>query len=253
LPRVGVVVPPDNHVAEVEATTDLSGVCTVHVTRFPPVRDRPMRDRLAAYNRCVPGSADTLAGLAPVAVLVACTGSSYLLGPERDDALYQQVSADLGHEVRGACRCIRDRLATVGAGSITLVSPYEPWLTELSVRYWRASGIEVSEVHSVGGGRHPYAIGEDEISAALRDLEDSTKDVILVTGTGVATLQAVRRAQRRMSVSVLSSMLCGLDWLRSAALGAPTPSPGAAASTRPGHPPRARLHPDTANRADRQV
>jgi maleate isomerase len=217
LPRVGVVVPPDNHVAEVEATTELRGVCTVHVTRFPPVRSQPMRDRLGAYNSCLAGAADTLAGLAPAAVLVACTGSSYLLGPERDDALYQQVSADLGHEVRGVCRCIRDRLASAGARSIALVSPYEPWLTELSVRYWRASGIEVSQVVSVGGGRHPYAIGEDEISAALSEMEGSAQDVVLVTGTGVATVQAVRRAQQRMPVSVLSSMRCGLDWLRSEA------------------------------------
>lgn len=217
LPRVGVIVPPDNHVAEVEATVDLTGFCTVHVARFPAVRNLPMRDRLASYNTQVGSCADTLAGLAPAAVLVACTGSSYLLGPEHDDALYREVSAEIGGEVRGICRCIRDRLASAGARSIVLVSPYEPWLTELSVGYWDAAGIKVAEVHSLGGGRHPYVIGEDEISTALDGVTDSAGDAVLVTGTGVGTLRAVRCAQQRLSLPVLSSMRCGLDWLRSLA------------------------------------
>jgi len=214
-PRVGIIVPPDNHVAEVEAAVDLTGCCTVHVARFPPVRELPMRDRLATYNTQVGFCADTLAGLAPAAVLVACTGSSYLLGPEDDDVLYRGVSAETGSEVRGICRCIRDRLASVAARSIVLVSPYEPWLTDLSVGYWDAAGIKVAEVYAVGGGRHPYVIGEHEISAALDGVTDRVADAVLVTGTGVATLHAVQCAQQRLSVPVLSSMRCGLDWLRS--------------------------------------
>jgi maleate isomerase len=174
-----------------------------------------MPDRLAAYNRHVANCADTLTGLAPAAVLVACTGSSYVLGPDRDDAMYAQVSADLGHEIRGICRCIRDRLADLSARSVLLVSPYEPWLTQLSVQYWQAAGIEVAQTYCVGDGRHPYLIGEEEISAALADLQERANVPVLVTGTGVRTLRAVRCAQELMTVPVLSSMRCGLDWLHS--------------------------------------
>jgi maleate isomerase len=215
LPRVGLIVPPDNHVAEVEAHTDLGAACTVHVARFPPVRERPMRDRLAAYNSRIAECADTLTGLAPAAVLVACTGSSYLLGPDREDAMYAQVSADLGHQIRGICRCIRDRLTDLSARSVILVSPYEPWLTQLSVQYWQAAGIEVVNAHSVGDGRHPYLITEEEVCAVLADLHETADVPVLVTGTGVGTLRAVYSARHFMSVPVLSSMRCGLDWLHS--------------------------------------
>ena len=212
---VGVVVPPDNHVADAEAVAALRRTCTVHVARLPPARSLPMRQRHVSYGERLGEPVDELASSAPVATLVACTGSSYLLGPEEDDRLFADHSARVGSTVRGVCQCIRDHLGRLGAKHIVLVSPYEAWLTDLSVAYWSAAGLIVTDVHEVGGGRHPYEIGEPEMEEAISRIVASSDGTVLVTGTGVATVAAIERLGRSSAPPVVSSMQCGIDWLRS--------------------------------------
>lgn len=220
---VGVVVPPDNHVADLEAAAALDRMCTVHVARLPAARSLPMRQRLARYNTNLGETVDGLVELDPSATLVACTGSSYLLGPEEDDRLYANLSSRVGHTVRGACRCIREDLAHAGTARIVLVSPYQRWLTDLSAAYWSDAGLEVVRVREVGGGRHPYDIGEAEMEAVVREVAGTADDAVVVTGTGVPTMGALQRLGRP-AVPVLSSMHCGIAWLR-AMVAAPAEGP----------------------------
>ena len=93
------------------------------------------------------------------------------------------------------------------------VSPYVPWLTELSAGYWIQAGIEVRRVIPVrAGGRFmPYEVTTEEAVAQIESAQPSADEVLLLTGTGMFSNEVVHRLQARANF-VLSSNLCSAWW-----------------------------------------
>lgn len=213
-PKVGVVVPPDNPVVEGELQAALVPRCVVHAARLPVLRSLPLLDRLDAYRQRMAEPVDALAGLGLDALLTACTGASYLAGPDADDATDAELAGLAGCPLRSVAGAIRDALGRRGVERLHVVSPYPGDLTERSVAYWERAGLDVVGVSVVDGERHPYDLGPAELAAVLAEVDEAgtSAEAVLLTGTGVATLGLVRPASPGR-VEVLSSISCGIEWL----------------------------------------
>lgn len=153
---------------------------------------------------------------APVAAAaLAATGASYLIGPDREDALVRRVQSDRDLPLVTAARAVVQSLETLGARRIGLISPYPPALTEASEGYWRARGFEVGgtvSAFSDTGAFHPiYALDAEAAGTGLDALRASDVDAVLMLGTGMPTLDVIAAAAEAQGPPVVSCMLA-LVW-----------------------------------------
>ena len=223
--RIGLVVPPQNAAAEPEFGELVRAAANSHVMRFPFLPELDLAGRLRRYNDVLP---ETLAGFGEMrlnAAVVACTGSHYLLGPAADRSFCGELGDRYGMPVASAAIAILETCQDLGLEEITLVSPYQPWLTEHSVAYWEAAGIAVRDVVKVRAGERfsPYDVGTAELVAQVRSAGLARATPLLFTGTGMFTLAALDELRADGFGPMLTSNICSARW----ALGAATAEPSA--------------------------
>ncbi|MFJ4771189.1 arylmalonate decarboxylase [Streptomyces uncialis] len=214
LPRLGVVVPPENPTAEPEFHRLVGGALNVYASRFPVTPGLGLRDMLERYNTVL---ADTLAGFGGMrldAAVVACSASHYLLAPAGDRAFCERLSERAGFPVRSSTQAVLAACEAFGADGLTLVSPYEPWLTDTSRDFWRRAGLSVDEVVLVPAGDRfdPYAVTRAEILERLYGRPLPGDGALLFTGTGMATLAALETLARDTDRLLLTSNLASAWW-----------------------------------------
>ncbi|MGY3334783.1 maleate cis-trans isomerase [Streptomyces filamentosus] len=200
LPRLGLVVPPENPTAEPEFQRLLGGRVNVFAARFPLTPGVGLRRMLETYNDVLPDTLGLFGAMRLDAAVVACSASHYLLGPEGDRELCARLSARAGFPVASSTRAVLEVGAELGLDAVTLVSPYVPWLTETSRAFWERAGLRVDAVVPVplpDGGHDPYRVTAqgllDRLDAALPD-DDRP---LLFTGTGMGTLAVLEELERR--------------------------------------------------------
>ncbi|MGQ0385145.1 MAG: maleate cis-trans isomerase family protein [Gammaproteobacteria bacterium] len=207
--RVGIGTPQANPTVEAEFAILLPRTCTMHVTRMTSAAADPMR-RLVEYLERLGDCLAAFDALRPDVFGFACTGSSYLLGREAEDRIITQSAARLGYPVETAARAILWGLGRVAARRIALVVPYPEPVVEAALRYWAAAGIEVALVErvAIGGAdtRGIYALGHDAAVRALARVPLAGLDAVLVSGTGMPSLAALRGAAA--GTPVISSNSC---------------------------------------------
>jgi maleate isomerase len=103
---------------------------SIHTARLPL---QPGAD-LAERNRRSPsffvGAIESFGSLPIDAALIAVTGPNYSLSGAAADALDADLRRVSHGPVARASTPIEEALSALGIRSLTLVSPYEPWLTE---------------------------------------------------------------------------------------------------------------------------
>ena len=171
--------------------------------------------RLVDYYESLGDALEQFANAPLTAVASACTGASYLIGAEREDAIFGRLSADRGIPVTNAAYAVLDACRVLGARRIGLVSPYPAGLTEASVAYWRSRGLEVGAVVSASGDDdafHPiYSIRARGAADALASMAGKPVDAIVMLGTGMPTLEPILACPRIGDAPVFSCMLA-LAW-----------------------------------------
>jgi maleate cis-trans isomerase len=153
---------------------------------------------------------------APVGVVgAACTGASYLAGREREAAVVKDIEARGGHPFVTAALAVVDALTALKARRLGLVSPYPDDLNRASVAYWQSHGFEVAAVANAFNSEsafHPiYSLGGSVAAQALRTLEQTPLDAIIMLGTGMPTLQPIAGSIGWRGAPVMSCNLC-LAW-----------------------------------------
>jgi maleate cis-trans isomerase len=216
MPRVGVVVPPENPTAEPEFNQLLGATANVYATRFPTTPGMELRDMLESYNEVLP---DTLAGFGGMrldAAVVACSASHYLLGPDGDRACCEQLSARAGFPVLSSTQATLAACGALGVTRVVLVSPYEPWLTGTSRGFWESAGLAVEDVVLVPAAKDhfdPYQVTTEAILGRLRDRRFPARTAVLFTGTGMGTLAAMTRlAAADPARTLLTANLAAAWW-----------------------------------------
>lgn len=211
---VGVMVPQANPVVEPEMATLLPAGFSMMVTRLQGSRV-DSRTRLVNYLENIRGSLDAYDTAPLAAVGYACTGSSYLVGAERESATLREASEHYGYPIISSAQAIRKALNHLGASKIALFAPYPSWLVEASKEYWRESGLTLVSAASVAfdttDTRNIYNTTTPMVMEAFSALAWQDADAIVMTGTGMPTLRAILRIKQLTGKPVISSNLC-LAW-----------------------------------------
>lgn len=227
LPRLGVVVPPENPTAEPEFNQLLGAGMNVYAARFPVTPGAGLRAMLETYNEVLPDLLGSFGALRLDATVVACSASHYLLEPEGDRAFCEELSERAGSPVHSSTQAILAVCEALGVDRLTLVSPYEPWLTDTSRAFWERAGLTVdgvvlvpAEEAATPGGQErfdPYAVTTAAILRRIRERELPADTALLFTGTGMGTLAALTELARQdPHRPLLTSNLASAWWARRA-------------------------------------
>ncbi|MBF8187452.1 arylmalonate decarboxylase [Nonomuraea sp. K274] len=221
--RVGVIVAPANPSAEPELTRLLGSRADMHVTRFPVRHGTALAERLESYNSALPAMVWAFDGLQLNALVMACSEPRYLLGPDEDRDQCARLGEATGVPFASATLATREAMEHAQVSDIVLVSPYQPWLTDLAERFWKTAGLNVTQVLQVRAkdGYSPYAVTPRELISQVELAELPGDAVLLFTGTGMATLPVLERLSTGNDRVLLTSNLCTAWWALSRALGRP--------------------------------
>lgn len=211
--RFGLLTPQANPTVEPEFRRLLPADTEFYVARLTSRGDGPYA-RLVEYLERLPKTLQQYDSLHLDAVGFACTGSSYLLGADREAELVGAAQETIGAPVETAATATQWAFAYVGARRIFVVSPYPEWLRDKAVAYWQAAGLEVVGTATVPTGRTDtrgiYELQSANAAATLAGLDTLGADAVLIASTGMPTL-AVLSAAREQHPPLLSSNLC-LAW-----------------------------------------
>ena len=216
--RAGILVPPENPTVEPEMVQLIGSRVPVHTARLPLTVGADLRERLDGYRAGLEPTLDRFGDLSLSAILIACTGAFYGIGPDADERLCHRLSERQGIPVRSATRVILEALGGHDSRRLLIVSPYPSWLTQAAAAYWTAAGLEVVRTVEISEGRPIYSIGAEDVHVRLARVARAADDVdtILVSGTGVPTVAAIQTLAPQVAPIVLSSNLCGGLWLMGA-------------------------------------
>lgn len=205
-PGIGALLPPDNPTVARELRALVPPDLRVETVPLPP-QEGELRERLLGYNQVLTEATRSLRDSQRDVVYFACTGSSYLVGPDRDPELQAALVAGGATRPLTAAQAILDTLSDLGKRRVLVVSPYPNWLTDLAVQYWNAAGLTVAGVSKVSAPQGIYALRTAEVVAALRELRPEPGTCVLLSGTGMPTIDAISTVGDKLGVPVISSSL----------------------------------------------
>ncbi len=229
LATLGIAVPQANPTVEPEIWTLIPTGVSVLTTRLQGSRTNS-ENRLIDYLMNLEISLEAF-DTAPIDALgFACTGTSYLVGPEEEARRLNSCADAFGYPIISSAQAIRAALEDLGLRRIALFAPYPSWLIAASENYWTRCGLEIVSTATVpldtADTRHVYRIRTGVVVEAAARLEWEKADAVVLTGTGMPTLRAIPEIANRSGKPVLSSNLC-LAWalLRSPSWPIPFPPP----------------------------
>ncbi|MCT0224793.1 hypothetical protein [Synechococcus sp. CS-1328] len=213
---VGLIVPPSNPTLEVEIQALTGDAPYVYTSRLPWHSGADLAERNALYLDAYLDTAHRFGSLPLAGILVGCTGSNYQMGPEQDRRLCAEATQELGVPFQTCSLAVLELLQRYGFRRLQLELPYPDWLITQAVAYWRAAGFEVIASRSILatlGSSNAYQIQEAEIETYLASVAPPPDTAVLLSGTGMLTIEAMSQVVQSFEGPLISSNLCAADWL----------------------------------------
>jgi maleate isomerase len=227
--RIGIVIPSVNTVLEPWANRVLPDGVSLFTSRMfiPPATTA---ETLIEMDRTEGKSAiRQLSSVFPHAIAYGCTASSIVQGLNYDAHLRAEITESFKTPSTTAAHAILTALETVGAKTVSLVSPYTKEVDDAEHRYFESAGLKV-----VGGAYLGISDGFQLASPSPSDLYqlglkgcDAKADALVISCLNTRSHSVIQALEQALGKPVISSTQATL-WhaLRLAGIKDPIPGHG---------------------------
>jgi len=206
--RLGLMVPINNTTMEPEMLGWLPAGSTCKTLRVPRGDGLLTAESLPAYKAAAVELAAGFAEAPTDVIAYGCTAAGFILGPQGDADIAQDLARVTGRPVVTTARAMVDALLEAGARRIALLTPYQDDVNERIRQFLAAGGIAVGRLDSF---RAPdvNALGRitaQQVQARAHGLFDADVDALFIACSQLPTLAVVEPLQQAFGKPVLSSI-----------------------------------------------
>lgn len=199
--RLGLILPSDNAVVEVDVARRLPEGVSSHVVRLSSgdQRDRMVAEAAEVAPYLVDADVDVLAYM--------CAASSFLLGPKGNEDLRARISqACGGRPTFTASTAMADALRAVGAQRIQVLSPHPPGIADYLRTYLEDDGFTVAQLTALDMGlRAINSQYPGDVYRYVRDLEPVEADALFIAATNFRAMDVIAALEDDLGVPVITS------------------------------------------------
>jgi maleate isomerase len=200
--KLGIIVPSWNTVMEYELQRMGGEGVSIHSQRIR--HDADTEENLAWLSTQAPAAAELLSHAKVNAICYGCTGSGFLKTPEADVELAARIERSTGISSITSSAAIVQALRALRAKTISVASPYEPWLNEKLRLYLQAAGFEIVAMKGLGTQAHGSVTTATVRALALEVLRPQT-EAIFISCSNLRTLDIIETLERESGISVVTS------------------------------------------------
>jgi maleate cis-trans isomerase len=148
--NVGLLVPINNTTMERELLAWLPAHSLCHTLRIPRGKGLLVQETVQAYMASALSLAESFAEEDLDAVVYGCTAAGFLMGPQADAALAEDLRRVTGKPVVTTARAMVQALGQSSAKDIAVVTPYAEEVNRQLTRFLDCAGIRVRRLSSLG-------------------------------------------------------------------------------------------------------
>lgn len=220
--RLGLVLPSDNAVVEVDVARRLPPGVSSHVVRLSSgdQRDRMVAEAVDVAPYLVDADVDVVAYM--------CAASSFLLGPDGNRQLADDISTACGgRPAFTASQAMTDALRAVGAGRVQVLSPHPPDIAEYLRSYLVGDGFDVVRLTALDMGlRAINSQYPGDVYRAVRHMGVSDDaEALFIAATNFRAMDVLEPLEADLGIPVITSNQVCL-WAGLRALGVEDRLPG---------------------------
>jgi len=218
--RIGVLLPPDNAVLEVEANRlPLPGV-SFNIARMFPVE-------LGELPQDAPRHIPSLKECRVNFIVYACAASSFMFGPGSNDELERKIRKLSGLDAVTATSSMVFSLKALGIRKVALATPYWKELDEKLLTYFAAGDIEVVRMKSLQLDNWEAMNNQtpDAVYRLVRRADHPEAEGILILSTNLPTFEVLQVLEDDLGKPVVSTNQ-GMMWTACRKLGIRDGIPG---------------------------
>jgi maleate cis-trans isomerase len=218
--RLGLILPADNAVVEVDVASRLPEGVSSLVVRLSSGDKRdemPVEGvKFAAYL--------TEADASIVGYM--CAASSYLLGVKGNEELCAKMSESTGGLPSfTASTAMTDALAHLGAKSVSVLTPHPPHIAKYLSDYLGEAGFEVSQLTALNMGlREINSQYPGDVYRAATAIDHDGADAIFIAATNFRAMEIIPMLEKKYGVPVITSNQVSL-WAGLRGMGVPDSIP----------------------------
>ncbi len=203
-PRIGLIIPSSNRLAEPQFHTYTPPDVGIHFTRLRMTGK--WRKPLAELKKSLAETAQALSDTKPSLIVFHCTANSMENGLAHEAAIVETVQSASGCETITTAQAITSALNRLAIRRLVLISPYVKRTNEHEIRYLRECGFDVVHEYGLGLDSDGYvAVTPQEWINVVMENARPEADGYLLSCTNTRTIEVIEELEQQLGRVVITS------------------------------------------------
>ncbi len=141
--------------------------------------------------------------------------ASYLVDSSYESNIITKAQQDFGFPIITTSQAILSALNAIGAKKVAIVSPFPNTVIDAAENFYKDHNVTVvarkNMAYDNSDWRNVYRMSGHQTASEIRSMDLNDAEAVLVLGTAVPTLRAIRMNSLTFNIPLLSSNYC-LAW-----------------------------------------